>query len=126
MRSRPTHPSMMICVIATGLLAACAPPPDRGFESAVPRDRMRAIARAVAEEDRSPETIRRLVEQLDSADPAVRMMAIAALERLTDEELVYEHHDEPAERRTRIRGVAAQLEPYTDDSDSDAGAADHG
>ncbi|MHC5114856.1 MAG: hypothetical protein ACYTGP_10565 [Planctomycetota bacterium] len=115
-------------LLSTGALAsvlalvACAPPPDRGFDSSVPRDRMRAIARAVAEEDRSPETLRRLVDQLDSADPAVRMMAITALERLTGEDFDYEHDAPPAERREDVRRIAAELGPRMDAG----GGADHG
>jgi len=124
MRSGSTQ-TLTICALTAGLsaLIACSPPPDRGFESSVPQDRIRAIARAVAEDDRSPETIRRLVEQLDSADPAVRMMAITALERLTGEDLEYEYDGTPTQRREDVGRIAAQMELR---QDAGAGGANHG
>lgn len=61
---------------------------------------MYAIERTARSGDSSE--ARRLVEQLDSDDPAVRMMAIGALERLTGTTHGYRHYDPPLERRAAI------------------------
>ena len=84
--------------------AACAPSAlEGGFDSPNPAARLYAIAQAAREEDRSPATLRHIVEQLDSDDPAVRLVAITTLARLTGETLGYGHDDPAPARRAAIR-----------------------
>jgi hypothetical protein len=79
---------IQIALIAAGLSAAailCAcgsPGPDR-LTSVDPAGRMNAAARAAAAGDVGAVPL--LVEMLQSDDPAERMVAIGALERLTGE-----------------------------------------
>lgn len=54
-----------------------------GFDAPSEIRRQDAIILAAEQQDRSPETIRGLIEQLDSYDPATRLLAILTLERLT-------------------------------------------
>ena len=68
--------------------AGCHSPP-RGFESPLPSARIEAIVDAAARRDRT--AVPQLVECLSSDDPAVRMAAIRALERITGQTLGYEH-----------------------------------
>jgi hypothetical protein len=88
-----------ILACTTVLLAsACtAPAPEADFDSPDPAARLYAIERAGAERDRT--STPRLVEQLDSDDAAVRMMAIEALKRIEGETHRYRHGDPPHERR---------------------------
>lgn len=68
---------------------------------------MYAITQAAREHDQS--TIRDLIEQLDSDDPAVRLLAISTLERLTGETYGYRQYDPTWQRREAIaRWVAAE------------------
>jgi hypothetical protein len=91
----------VILAIPTGLLAACAPSAtEGGFESANPAARLYAIERAAEQDDQS--AVPHLVEQLDADDPAVRFLAITALERLTDETFGYQYYDPPWQRQAAI------------------------
>ena len=84
--------------------AACAPSAlDGGFDSPNPAAQIYATREAAREGDRSHETLRHVVEQLDSHDPAVRMVSIATLEHLTGETFGYHHDDPVLERRAAIR-----------------------
>lgn len=74
--------------LLVALLGACTPPASEGgFDSDNPASKLYAIRRAADHDDRS--AIPKIVEQLDSDDPAVRLMAIEALERLTGTKLDY-------------------------------------
>ena len=90
-------------VVAAALLAcACAPPATKGgFDSPVPAARMTAIRKAAQAGDLT--AIRQIVEQLDCADPAVRILAISALERLTGATYGYRFDDPPYLRRAAIK-----------------------
>ena len=55
--------------------------------------------------------VRQIVEQLDSDDPAVRLLAIETLRRLTGEEHGYCHDDPPVSRRAAIKRWVAALSP---------------
>ena len=81
----------MIGTMAVGLvmLAGCAGPAARrgGFDSPDPASRLYAIARAGRQ--RQGSAIPDLIESLESDDPAVRMMAIVALERITGTRMGY-------------------------------------
>ena len=57
-----------------------------------------------------------IVEQLDSDDPAVRFMAIAALKKLTGETYGYHYEDPPSLREPAIPRVVAHVnESFPDD-----------
>jgi HEAT repeat protein len=84
------------------VLGACAPPASRGgFDSPDPASRLYAIERAMKHGDRA--AVPRIVEQLDSDDPAVRLLAIAALEQLTGETRGYRYDDPPWMREEAVR-----------------------
>ena len=92
-----------VTLLAVAILAAggCGPSAvEGGFDSANPAARMYAIENAARTGDVG--AARQIVEQLDSDDPAVRLLAIGALERLTGQTLGYCHADEPADRRLAI------------------------
>src|SRR5690606_16737875 len=58
-------------------LGGCMPSEKEGFDAAGPSKRLDAIVRA-SEPGSDPRSLARLVEQLDSQDPAARMLAIRA------------------------------------------------
>jgi len=73
---------------------------DGGFDSPMAASRLYAIERAAREGDTTQ--IRNIIEQLESDDPAVRMLAIGALERLTDRTYGYRHDDPALHRRAAV------------------------
>ena len=92
---------MVRCVLLVVLIAAvpvgCAPPASRGgFNSDNPASKLYAIRRAGRSD--TPQ----LVEQLNSDDPAVRMMSIHALEQITGTRLGYHPYGSEADRRSAI------------------------
>ena len=73
------------------LLVSCgASTTAGGFDAASPAARSKAIQTAAIAMDFS--AISRIVEQLDSDDPVIRMLAIASLQRLTGETYGYKHY----------------------------------
>ncbi len=94
-------------------LPGCASALPVGFEEEAPDGRIHAIVDTARDEDSSK--IPDLVAQLDSDDPAVRMFAIRALERLTDQTLGFHHADAPLDREQAIerwvRWLAGDPEP---------------
>jgi hypothetical protein len=94
--------SIRLCLVAAiGALPACGPSAtDGGFDSANPAAKMYAIEQAARNGDRS--ATRALIEQLDSDDPAVRMLAISTLQRLTGQTYGYRHYDDRLARRQAI------------------------
>jgi HEAT repeat protein len=83
-------------------VTACGPSANSGgFDSAVPAAKIAAIHDAQQKND--PADIKRLVEQLDSDDPAVRLAAISTLQRLTGQTLGYRHFDPPAQRDAAVQ-----------------------
>jgi hypothetical protein len=96
MFGRPVLASMTVL-----LAGACtAPPTEADFDSPHPTARLYAIERAGAERDRTATP--RLIEQLDSDDPMVRMLAIEALLRIEADTHGYRHGDPPHVRRAAI------------------------
>ena len=61
---------------------------------------MEAIANAARDGDRS--ALRRIIESLDSDDPAIRMLAISTLQRLTGQTMDYRPYDPPAQRQAAV------------------------
>ncbi|MCC7145997.1 MAG: HEAT repeat domain-containing protein [Phycisphaeraceae bacterium] len=80
---------------------SCTPPASKGtFDSENPASRIYAIHRAGNQRDAS--AIPKLVESLDHDDPAVRMMAILALERITGQRLGYDPYAPEPDRRLAV------------------------
>lgn len=94
------------------LLPACASPPG-GFDSPVPALRLRAISQAAATGDRT--AIPDLISMLQSDDPAVRMLSIRTLERLTGTTLGYDYAAPQWQRDERI---AAWVQWYKERPDA--------
>ena len=83
------------------VLASCAPEAiEGGFDSGNPAAKIYAIEYAARENNRS--AIPNIVAQLDSDDPAVRLVAIAALKRMTGQTYGYHDYDPPEVRREAI------------------------
>ena len=73
-------------------LTCCAPPAiEGGFYSGNPASKIYAIEHAARDNDRS--AVPHIVAQLDSDDPAVRSVAIAALKRITGKTYGYRDFD---------------------------------
>lgn len=92
---------MGVLAICTALMSCGPAATSGGFDSPNPAAKMYAIESAARQGDRS--AVRRIVEQLDSDDPAVRSLAIAALQRLTGETFGYRDFDPPDQRRLAIQ-----------------------
>lgn len=89
-------------VMATILLAVggCLPVQEAGFDAPAPNKRLDAIVGAADAADET--TLGRLIGQLESTDPAARLLAIQALERRTGETLGYAHASPAWERRAAV------------------------
>jgi hypothetical protein len=99
----------ILALAATG--TSCAPSSiEGGFDSANPAARIYAMKEAIRTGDDSPETLHHIVEQLDSDDPAVRLMAIGALEKLTGRTRGYRYDDPRPDRNDAIRRWVEALE----------------
>lgn len=82
-------------------LAACAPRAEKGdFDSENPAAKLYAIRQAG--DDKDAADVPKLVEQLDSDDPAVRMFAIEALEQITGTRLGYNPYASIEARRPAL------------------------
>ena len=80
----------------------CGPRLDSGFDSPESGARIYAITQAAEQRDRSAATMRHLVAILDSDDPAERMLAIRALERITGETHEYRYYDDALNRAEAV------------------------
>jgi hypothetical protein len=105
MRSYPWWVLMLSLLAATvpaSYLSGCTPSvTEGGFDSPMAASRLYAIERAVKEGDTTK--IRNIIEQLESDDPAVRMMAIEALHRLTQRTYGYSHDAPLLDRRAAVQ-----------------------
>jgi len=91
----------MLLPCAPLLCAACAPPASRGgFDSGNPAARLYAIEDAVRRGDQA--AVPQIVTSLDSDDPAERMLAIEALQRLTGETLGYRYDAARPDREAAV------------------------
>ncbi len=86
--------------VVAGCLAGCGPTIRPDFNSAEPAARNAAIVNAAARGDKSAAPD--LVRMLQSDDPATRLLAIEALERITGERLGYDPTDTEADRAQAI------------------------
>lgn len=96
-------------IAAAGTLWMSGCSEQRGFDAPNPSRRLDAIVDASAQ-DADPATLLRLVEQLDSQDPAARMLAIRALEKRTGETLGYVHTDPEWARQEAVERWIKYLE----------------
>ncbi len=100
MRS-PVRTQRPLACIALGLVAlmgaGCFPTLEPAFDSPAPAKRLDAIVDAAARDDRS--TVPPLIDMLDSDDPAERMLAIRALERISGGQTFGYRYADPEWRR---------------------------
>ena len=93
----------ILTVAGLTTLAGCGGPPaasEGGFDSADPASRLYAIRRAGGQRDVA--AVPDLIESLESDDPAVRMLAIAALQRITGTRMGYDPYALPAARQDAV------------------------
>ena len=84
------------------LLCSCGPAmTEGGFDAASPAARSYAIEQAARAGDL--DAVPKIVEQLDADDPAIRMLAIDVLHRLTGETYGFHHYDPPPQRHAAIQ-----------------------
>jgi hypothetical protein len=110
---------MTVRIVALMMLltiSGCAPVPV-GFDAPSELRRMDAVVEAAQTDDRSPETIRSIIEQLDSFDPAMRMISIRTLERFTGQTLGYDYAAPSWERGLAVdRWVEWYTQTYSPDT----------
>lgn len=94
------HPGLALMTLSL-LGGGCIPRDRTGFDAVGPSHRLDAIVLAADQSDDA--SLRGLVQQLDSDDPAARLLAIRALEKRTGQTLDYCHDDPPWKRN---QGVA--------------------
>lgn len=113
------------CVAGSAALAApgCVQTEKPGFDATGPTNRLEAIVRASGT-DADRRSLYSLVEQLDSEDPAARMLAIRALENRTGTTLGYSHSDPEWKRLESIERWMNYLESGGDGSDLSAQAGE--
>ncbi len=93
---------MPVIAGAALLAVSCAPPVSKGgFDAPDPASRIYATRRAAESGDVAATP--RIVELLDSDDPAVRMTAIAALQKLWGETYGYRYDDPPYVREAAVK-----------------------
>lgn len=100
---------LLVAMFAVSLLAgACqAPRPDPDVRHPDPSVKIPAMKKAVREQDRA--AIAPLIDDLDNDDPAVRLYAIEALERMTGETHGYQYWDDAKDRAPAIMRWRAWL-----------------
>jgi hypothetical protein len=87
-------------VLGLSGVACRAPRPAPNIADADPTVKIAGIKQAAARRDRA--ALPALVEQLDSDDPAVRLFAIQALERIAGERFGYEYYLEDEQRKPAV------------------------
>ena len=96
--ARTAAPFLLGIALLAG--ACAAPPPENDFSAHDSASRTKSIRQAVKDNDLSG--VRHIVEQLDSDDPVVRLLAINALEELTGETNGYHYDDPPSLRNPAV------------------------
>lgn len=106
----PRHPvKTLIVIVGLSFLTACTPRASEGtMNSDNPASRLYAIQRAGEERDAS--AVPQLVESLDSDDPAVRMMAILALEKITGTRRGYDPYAPAMQRHAAVEAWREAVE----------------
>lgn len=107
---RSTRRGLALAGAAAALASVgCFPSEKIGFDEPSPSKRLGAIVQASGD-DADRGSLFRLVEQLDSQDPAARMLAIRALESRTGTTLGYTHTDPEWERQLAVERWVSYLE----------------
>ncbi len=116
--------SFTAIMLWASLLVGCSAPPARegGFHSPNPASKLYAIIKAGQARDKSQ--IPDLIEQLNSDDIAVRMMAIIALREITGKDMGYRYYDSPFSRDTAIKKWVAEYASPSSIAPSDAPPSD--
>jgi hypothetical protein len=89
-----------LLVLPSASMSCTAPRTPLSIEHEDPGIKIPAIKKAVREKDKS--AVPKIVEQLDSDDPAVRFYAIQALEDLTGETFEYQYYHDEGQRKPAI------------------------
>lgn len=112
---------MVLMGIALGLSTGCAPAiSEAEFDAEDPASVLYAIHEAG--ESRDASKVYDLIEHLDADDPAVRMFAIVALEKITGERHGYNPYAARPERQPAIaKWVELYPKPVSADSADPAG-----
>jgi HEAT repeat protein len=91
-----------VAAVTLALLGGCADPASVvGFQEIDPGARLRAIRQAAATNDRA--AVPSLINELESDDPAERLLAIRALEKITGQTLGYDHAAGVEDRQEGVR-----------------------
>ena len=113
MRSMARRNSRIFMVCTAIMSAGCGSGP-KGFDSPDPADKLDAILAAgerYAGAESLPRTVlENLIQELDSDDAAVRVLAIVALEKITQQRLGYDPYAERQRRQSSIQKWIRQLE----------------
>jgi len=115
-----------VILACTGLCALClagisCSSQREGFSPLTPDERILTACDAVARNDRS--RIPDLIEGLESDDPAVRLMSVEALRRLTREQIGYDPYAPSWERRKGVENWMNAYESGALTTNQNAGAA---
>jgi HEAT repeat protein len=89
---------LVLALLIGGVGCASAP---EGFDSPEPAAELRASIKAAHTHDRS--AIPDLIEQLESDDPLVRMVAIRTLEQMTGQTLGYDYAAPAWQRQDKVK-----------------------
>ncbi len=95
-RPSPCRLAFLCLLLAGGCSAEVKP----AYDDPVPEARIGAIRRSAESMDRTQ--LANIIESLDDNDPAVRMAAIGALQRMTGDNLGYRFNATSAERAEAI------------------------
>lgn len=101
MPAAPLHPRAPLACLLAALAAGCIPRDRAGFDAVGPAHRLDAVVLAADASDR--ESLRGLIQTLDSDDPAARLLAIRALQKRTGQTLGYRYTDPPWRRAPAIQ-----------------------
>src|SRR2546423_12625838 len=85
---------------ALGIIGCSAPRGPIEVTNPDPSGKIPAMKKAVREHDLK--VVRQLVKDLDSDDPAVRLFAIQALEKLTGQRYGYEYYADEVQRKPAL------------------------
>jgi hypothetical protein len=101
----------IVCGGTFCLLGACtAPRPDYVVTDPDPGVKIPAIKQSVARHEDGSATVRQLVKDLDSDDPAVRFYANEGLRRLTGQDFKYVYYEDAEKRKPAIERWRAWLQ----------------
>ncbi len=99
-------PILICCLLLVGC-SSSVPVSQGTLDSPDPASRMYAIRRAGQNRDQSK--VGQLVELLDSADPAERLLVIQSLEMITGTRMDYDPYETSQQRETSIRRWTAAV-----------------